>query len=78
MARPKVTTREQEEEIKRLLLEPKNTIVGVARAVGISRATMYRLYNANRWDRWINYKAKGGYWYHKVMKQSSPRAMGVS
>jgi DNA invertase Pin-like site-specific DNA recombinase len=70
MARPKVTTHEQEEEIKRLLLEPKNTIAGIVREVEISRATMYRLYNANEWPRWVYvHKARGGYWDHRRVTQ---------
>jgi transposase-like protein len=45
LAGPKVITAAQEQEIARLLLDPRNRVVDIARRVGVSRATVYRRNN---------------------------------
>ena len=66
MARPKVITVEQQQEIAQRLLEPDNTIAGIARQIGVSRATLYRFLESHPLDRTVYaMKARGGYWYQR-------------
>ena len=48
MPRRRKVTATQKQEIARLLLDPNNRIVDIARCVGVSRATVYRLNNQDR------------------------------
>ena len=55
--------------MQRMLLDPYNTIVGIARAVGVSRSTVYRLVREREWTRvcFVGVGAsRGGYWTHRA------------
>lgn len=70
MARPKLITIEQEREIARLLLEPGNTLAGIARQIDVGRATLYRFLDAHPMDRWTYVmKARGGWWFQRRNRQ---------
>ena len=62
--RPKALTQGQLDLVRQLLLQPGNTIVGIAQQLGTSRATIYRAYHQNDMTRVTGGLNVGGYWSH--------------